>query len=111
MPGRAGLYNASSRESRALKRITRGGAVGSGDDKEALTRSAIGIVSRLSRAAGRGVALPKPKPPCPDVDIGPSSSKSGSGSGTVILIVGVIFAMIALALFLGMRGRTGPRPH
>jgi hypothetical protein len=83
---------------------------GAGSGKEALTRSAIGIVSELSRAAGHSVALPKPKPPCPDVDIGSGSSGSGSsGSGSAILIAVIVVVMLALAWFLGMRGRTGPR--
>jgi hypothetical protein len=111
-PGRAGLYNGAPRESRALQRIMRSDTVPANGGKEALTRSAVGIVSELSRADGHRVALPKPKPPCPDIDIDTGSGSSGSGgsgSGTAILIAVVVVAMLALALFLGMRGRSGPR--
>jgi hypothetical protein len=105
MPGGAGLNKADSGEARALKRVP----VDPESTKEELARLAIKLVSQLSRATGHRVAMPQPKPACPDIDIGSPASgshpDSGSGLGTVAIVVAPI-AMLALALYLGSRGRS-----
>jgi hypothetical protein len=105
MPGGTGLNKADSEEGRALKRVS----VDPESTKEELAGLAIKLVSRLSRATGHRVAMPPPKPACPDIDIGSPASgshpDSGSGLGTVAIVVAPI-AMLALALYLGSRGRS-----
>jgi hypothetical protein len=111
MPGRAGLYNATPKESQALRRIVRRSqSDGADSSREALTRWAIDIVSKLSRTAGHRVASPKPKPACPDIELGSPSSSSESGPWGAIGIGAVLVAMLALAWFLGARGRTPRQP-
>jgi hypothetical protein len=104
MPGDLGIYNGGSKESRTLRRIS----VGSESTKEELARKAIEVVSKLSRMAGHRVRSPKPKAACPDIDVGsssPPSSGSRPGSPSSVLIIAAPVAMLALALFLGVRGR------
>jgi hypothetical protein len=100
MPDRIGLFNSSKRELRALRRLS-----ADGESREALVRSAIEIVSKLSRTAGHRVRDPRPKPPCPDTDLGSPSGGSGSGWAGPVLIAVAPVAMLALAIFFGARGR------
>jgi hypothetical protein len=102
MPGSAGLNKADRKETKVLK----GSPVGEDASKEDLTRLAIALVSRLSRAAGKHAGSPRPKPACPDIDIGSSSSpSSGSGTAGPVLIGVALVAMVGLALILAARSR------
>jgi hypothetical protein len=99
MPGGLGLNRADQRESRVLERI---GAEGTASEEE-LARLATRAILQLARATGHGFRKPPPKSQC----VGTASSDSGSLGA--IAIGAVVVAMLALAWFLGRRGRT-PRP-
>lgn len=99
MPAGLGLEGASPKESRALERIR----VAAKTEAE-LTRLATRVVPRLARAAGSRVGRPRPKAECFEVDSS-SSSSSSSPVGTILIIVAPI-AMLALALYIGSRGRS-----
>jgi hypothetical protein len=96
MPGGLGLNRADGRESRTLERISAEGAA----DEEELASVVTRAIPKLARATGHGFRRPPPKAAC--VDAG--SSSMSSGASTVLIVIGVV-SMLALALFLGSRGR------